>query len=425
MKRREKYRSYIAIGVTTLAVIVCSLLIFFFLFRLDGVRAGLAKLIGSLRPVIYGIVIAYMLSPLCNTLYRGCLALFPRRIKSKKTVQKLSNGVSVFLSILFGLFVIFALLWMVIPQLIESIRGVIASSQEFITTAPDLLHNLLADNPELENIVMGYYNTAVEQLQEWLQTVVVPNLDSIFFSVSSGVLTVVIFFKDMLIGLIISVYLLFSRTLFVSQMKKILYAIFPLKPANIILEECQFAHKMFTGFISGNLVDSLIIGLITFFVGSIIQFPFVMLVAVVVGVTNIIPFFGPFIGAIPCAIIILLVDPIQCLYFLIYIILIQQFDGNVLKPKILGQSTGLSSFWVLFSLLLFGGLFGFPGMIVGVPLFAVIYNILGKVLNYLLGKRALPQGSDAYTDVAYINISTPEDSAAPADETPGSGEPKE
>ena len=368
-----------------------------------------------LAPVIYGIVIAYLLTPLCNILYRFCLSFFPRRVKSKKAVQTLSNGISVGLSLAFGILILVGLLWLVIPQLIESIRSVAESSQALYDSASTWLQKFFADNQELSRIVMSAYESAGSKLQGWLQNTVLPKLDSILLSVSGGIVTVVLFLKNMLIGLIIAVYLLYSRKLFVAQLKKIVYAILPLKPANIAMEEFQYAHKMFTSFITGNLVDSFIIGLITFAACNILDFPFVMLITVIVGVTNIIPFFGPFIGAIPSAVLILLVDPIKCIVFLIYILLVQQFDGNILKPKILGQSTGLSSFWVLFSLLLFGGMFGFVGMLIGVPVFAVIYDIIGRLLRYLLQKRALPMESESYDGVAYIDINQSVDEEEPSE----------
>ncbi len=402
MKRPLKYQNYIALGVTILAVVACSLLLFFIIFRFDGFKAGIGKTVNALMPVIYGVVIAYMLTPLCNALQRVFLAVFPKRIKSRSAVQKLANGLSVFVSLAFGIFIVVGLLLLVIPQLVTSIRGIVDSSQDWIGTVSTWIEKAMASSPELEETVMAYYTKAVEGLQNWLQASVLPNVESILASVSNGVLSVIFFFKNLLIGLVVAVYLLFSRKLFVNQMKKTLFAIFPLKPANIVLEECQFAHRQFTSFISGNLLDSFIIGLLTFVFAAIMRLPFIMVIAVLIGVTNIIPFFGPFIGAIPCAILILLVNPFQCLYFLIFIFLLQQFDGNILKPKILGQTSGLSSFWVLFSLLLFGGLFGFPGMILGVPVFAVIYDIVKKLLAFLLNKRSLPTGSSAYNGIAYM-----------------------
>ena len=403
MKKPQKYKNYIALGVTILIVVACSLFLFFTIFRFRGFNNGIALVIKALKPVIYGIVIAYMLSPMCNGLYRFFMAFFPRKVKSKKAVQQLSNGLSVMFSVLIGILLIVGLLVLVIPQLVNSIRGLIDSSQDFITTASAWLENLFAHNKELETNVMQIYDLLVGKLQDWLQNSVLPNMDTILSNVSTGLISVVTFFANLVVGVVVSIYLLFNRKLMVAQLKKILYAVFPLKPANIILEECQFAHKQFTSFISGNLLDALIIGLATFVFAMIVHLPYPMLIAVIVGVTNVIPFFGPFIGAIPSMLIILLVNPLQCLYFVFFIFVLQQMDGNVIKPKILGQTSGLSSFWVLFAILLFGGLFGFIGMLIGVPVFAVIYDIVRKIINFLLKKRELPTNSHFYDGLTHID----------------------
>ena len=233
------------------------------------------------------------------------------------------------------------------------------------------LEKILADNPDLEQQVMQHYGAAADYLQNWLTNVVVPNIYRIIGSVSSGVVLVVRAVFDILIGLIVMVYLLNMKEKLLAQAKMIIYGVFPLKIANKVIEEGRYVHQVFGGFIIGKLLDSLIIGLICFVLLGFANMPYVLLVSVIVGVTNVIPFFGPFIGAIPSAFLILLSDPMKCLYFLIFVLLLQQFPRQYPRtedPWI--YSTGLSSFWVLFSILPFGGLMGFVGMIIGVPTFA-------------------------------------------------------
>jgi len=186
--------------------------------------------------------------------------------------------------------------------------------------------------------------------------------------------------KNIFLGVLISIYMLASRKLFARQAKLLLRGVFPKRWADAVETEVRYADRMFNGFLMGKLLDSAIIGVICFVVTTILRFDMAILISVIVGVTNIIPFFGPFIGAIPCALLLLLKSPWQCLIFLIFIVILQQLDGNVIGPKILGNTTGVSSFWVLFSILLFGGLWGVFGMIVGVPLFAVIYDIARKLI---------------------------------------------
>ena len=216
------------------------------------------------------------------------------------------------------------------------------------------------------------------------------------------------FLKTVLVGFISAVYMLNSKDTFSAQGKKLIYSMFHTDTANVILENIRFVHKVFGGFITGKLLDSLIIGLITFFAMSILQMPYVLLISVIIGVTNIIPFFGPFIGAIPSTLLIILVSPLQGVYFVIFILILQQFDGNILGPKILGDSTGLASFWVMFAILLFGGMFGFAGMVVGVPLFAVIYSAVSGLVNRSLGKKKLSVQTADYITLDHIDAESGE-----------------
>lgn len=209
--------------------------------------------------------------------------------------------------------------------------------------------------------------------------------------------------ENTFLGFIIAAYFLASKTKLISQTKQIMYSIFSVKTANAVILKFRYIHKVFGGFIRGKLLDSLIIGVLCFLGTSLLGIPFAVLVSVVVGITNIIPFFGPFIGAIPCAVLILLYSPLKCLYFVIFVVALQQFDGNILGPKILGDSTGLSSFWVLFSIIVFGGLFGFVGMLIGVPLFAVIYSLVGGVIQSRLTKKKMSINSEDYSNLAKVD----------------------
>ena len=241
-----------------------------------------------------------------------------------------------------------------------------------------------------------FSDTVLPNVQTWLKEELIPSVQSLVSGISNSVINVFAWIKNILIGIIVSVYLLYGRKKFAAQAKLCLYSIFSKKRADWILKEATYADRMFSGFLSGKLLDSAIIGVICAIVCSILGIPNTALISVIVGVTNIIPFFGPFIGAIPSAILILIESPIKCLWFVIFIIILQQIDGNIIGPKILGNTTGVSSFWVLFSILLFGGLWGFLGMIVGVPLFAVIYDVLKQAVSYGLKKRGQEELLDAY-----------------------------
>ena len=401
--KNDKYRTYIYWGVTALAVLLLLVVAVFVVIRWSLVAALGAKIAHILAPVIYGAVFAYLLNPVYNRVQAAVMKLTKDIIPDEKGRKRLGGFLGTLASLCLLVAVVVGLISMLIPQLISSIRGVMETLPSSINNLEIWLEKVLADNPDLEQQVMQHYGAAADYLQNWLTNVVVPNIYRIIGSVSSGVVLVVQAVFDILIGLIVMVYLLNMKEKLLAQAKMIIYGVFPLKIANKVIEEGRYVHQVFGGFIIGKLLDSLIIGLICFVLLGFANMPYVLLVSVIVGVTNVIPFFGPFIGAIPSAFLILLSDPMKCLYFLIFVLLLQQFDGNILGPKILGDSTGLSSFWVLFSILLFGGLMGFVGMIIGVPTFAVIYRLVTEFTTWRLGKKALSGNLNEYDRLNYID----------------------
>ena len=401
--KNDKYRTYIYWGVTALTVLLLLVAAVFVVMRWSLVAALGAKIANILAPVIYGAVFAYLLNPVYNRVQAAVMKMTEKIITQEEGRKRLGGFLGTLASLFLLVAVVVGLISMLIPQLINSIRGVMETLPASINNLEIWLEKVLSDNPDLEQQVMQHYGAAADYLQNWLTNVVVPNIYRIIGSVSSGVVLVVRAVFDILIGLIVMVYLLNMKEKLLAQAKMIIYGLFPLKIANKVIEEGRYVHQVFGGFIIGKLLDSLIIGLICFVLLGFANMPYVLLVSVIVGVTNVIPFFGPFIGAIPSAFLILLSDPMKCLYFLIFILLLQQFDGNILGPKILGDSTGLSSFWVLFSILLFGGLMGFVGMIIAVPTFAVIYRLVTEFTTWKLGKKALSDSLDSYDRLDYID----------------------
>lgn len=401
--KNDKYRTYIYWGVTALTVLLLLVAAVFVVMRWSLVAALGAKIANILAPVIYGAVFAYLLNPVYNRVQAAVMKMTEKIITQEEGRKRLGGFWGTLASLFLLVAVVVGLISMLIPQLINSISGVMETLPASINNLEIWLEKVLADNPDLEQQVMQHYGAAADYLQNWLTNVVVPNIYRIIGSVSSGVVLVVRAVFDILIGLIVMVYLLNMKEKLLAQAKMIIYGVFPLKIANKVIEEGRYVHQVFGGFIIGKLLDSLIIGLICFVLLGFANMPYVLLVSVIVGVTNVIPFFGPFIGAIPSAFLILLSDPMKCLYFLIFILLLQQFDGNILGPKILGDSTGLSSFWVLFSILLFGGLMGFVGMIIAVPTFAVIYRLVTEFTTWKLGKKALSDSLDSYDRLDYID----------------------
>ena len=369
-----------------------------------GLGAAVKKLIGILMPVLVGIVIAYVLSPLYNWLWRKILRLLHHTLKWHGRGAIRCAGILAMTATFLGAGAVLAgLLALIIPQIIMSVSSFASTLPSNLMHVSQSLQKLLANNPEIEETAMSLYAQGVSYIEEWIQNSFTPSMQDAMGYISIGVMSTVSFVKNFFIGLIVAVYLLSGKEKFLSQMTRCTYALFGARWGNVITEYARYANQVFIGFISGKLLDSLIIFLISVVVLNIMNMPYAMLVSVIIGVTNIIPFFGPFIGAIPSFIIILINSPIQSLYFLIFVLALQQFDGNILGPKILGNSTGLPSFWVLFAILLFGGLFGFIGMLIGVPVFAVLTHIFKDILNRRLKQQHLPTETASYAYLDHID----------------------
>ncbi len=413
MKRNVRH-PYLAAGLTAFAVVAASLLLFFLMFQIKAVAGFLDTLARILRPIFMGAVIAFLLLPVHRNILRFLTAITSDKQKADKRTGTFLNFVAIVLSLLLALFLIYLLLAMVLPQVYESVVGLVNSVSDYIENVQKWLQTFFEDNPDIQAAILPVYNSAAESLEQWLNSDILPNLESlsttfqwvcatilpnltgVVAGVSGMVVGFLVLVKDLLIAIIVSVYLLARKDLFAAQSKKIVYSLFRTDIADLLVEEVRGAYKIMSGFINGKLVDSLIIGVICLVCCNLFKFPYPALVATIVGVTNIIPFFGPFIGAVPCGLLILLVSPIKAVYFAIFILVLQQFDGNILGPKILGDSTGLASFWVLFSILLFGGVFGFAGMVLGVPVFAMIYSVISRLVGYGLRGRGLSEDTGDY-----------------------------
>lgn len=382
---KEDWKDYYHKGLAVFLTVAMCILFFFVVFRFKEFSSYIGILAKILRPFVFGAVIAYLLSPLCSWFERRAAELLKLDKKTEDQQKRYGAWISA-LGIFFSLFlfclVIYALIAMVVPQVISSILILIDAMPGYIQKTSDWIEKLVADNPVLLNYVEQYSEDILVSAQDFTKSFLIPNINNIISGVSTSLVTMVMALKDLVIGVIVAVYLMGSRKIFRSQAKRVLHAVFLPKNGEEkspkeqwILEEAKTLNDYLGGFIKGKLLDSLIIGLICMVFTTMVEMPYAMLVSVVIGVTNIIPFFGPFIGAIPSAILILMVNPIKCIYFILFILVLQQFDGNILGPKILGNTTKLSSFWVLFAILLFGGVFGIAGMVLGVPIFAFIYHL--------------------------------------------------
>lgn len=393
MKSSNFKRKYFYIGLTAFLVVAACVLFFFLIFRLPGILSFFGKILSVTQPVIIGLVIAYLVNPIANSINGGLLKLSNKYFNKKpRLIRKISNAISVFGALAVFILMIILIIYMIVPQFIESISIMIKVLPGQLDAFIKEISAEFERNKDLQNLINAVY----EYEQEWLQNDLTGYVNSIATYFASGVWSVVSFLKNFAVGLIFAVYILFNKALLMRQFRKLLYACLNNAAVEHIFKTGKKAHRIFSGFIYGKLLDSFIIGVLCFIGISILKIPYTMLVAVVIGVTNIIPVFGPYLGAIPCAALILLTDPIKGLYFIVFIILLQALDGNFIGPKILGNSTGLSAFWVVFAIVLGGGLFGVVGMLIGVPLFAVIYYLVTTFVNFRLNKKNLPTASDYY-----------------------------
>ena len=398
-----KLKTYFMKGFTYFLVIVACIVCYFAFLRIDDIAKFLKEVSTILQPIIMGLVFAYLLNPMVKMIERNLIPVLDEKIKNERKVRNWARNIGVFTSILITLAVVVLLLNMVLPELYESIRDMIISLPGQMNDAMEYLEAHAIKDSAISGTLNTVLENAAASLETWLRTDLISQVIQMMSSLTSGVISFFETLFNIVIGLIVSVYVLTSKEKFIGQCKKATYALFQKDRANLILQVTRKSNEIFGGFVIGKIIDSIIIGIICFVVLSLLKMPYTLLVSVVVGVTNVIPFFGPFIGAIPSIILILLAEPIKGLYFMIFILLLQQFDGNILGPKILGNSTGLSAFWVVFSILLGGGMFGFVGMVMGVPTFAVFYYLVEMFLNQKLQKKKLPSSSDAFEKVDYID----------------------
>lgn len=375
-KKRYFYLMMAGFGAISLSVIL-----FFVLYGMKDIGDAFRNLADILAPFIYGSVVAYLLRPVCNHYEAFLVKHLPKKM------GKFAEGLAVSLSLVTGILVVYALIIMIAPQLYESILSLWRSLPDKVNQFLSWARATFGEDEELLHYFNTSYQAIYSELETWAQNTLMPYVSNIVSGVGSSVYKVLMFVYNLLIGLIVAVYLLGSRKKFARQSVLIVRSVLKPKWAELVLEEVAFVDRMFGGFIDGKIVDSAIIGVLCYIGCLVFKFPNALLISAFVGVTNVIPFFGPFIGAIPSVLLILIEDPMKALWFGLFILALQQLDGNVIGPAILGDRTGLSSFWVLFTIILFGGMWGIFGMVVGVPLFAVIYNTVKRLVRRGLDKK--------------------------------------
>ena len=400
--RDEHDRRYFKWGLTALTVIFISILLVVIFTNLPGFFALLDTIGAILSPLVSGIVIAFLLNPIFNFVELRLRPILLKRGLKEKKARTLSRAVSLVFSFLFGGFIVYAFFAMLVPQLYESVMSIVESAPAYYQSLETWATNILEGNPEIRTYVEKALETIQTYVQNWVETSFLSDVQKLLATLTTSVMAVVKSITNFIIGLVASIYILWSKDTFQAQAKKMVVAAFKPAAADHLLDLGSSINRIFSGFIIGKIIDSAIIGVLCYIAMSLMKMPYTALIATIVGVTNVIPVFGPFIGAVPSALIILLVDPLQAFYFIIFIIVLQQIDGNVIGPKILGNTVGISGFWVLISITVAASIFGFAGMLLGVPVFAVIYLIISDIVNSALRKKSRTTVTDDYFGICRV-----------------------
>ena len=400
---------YLHWGVTAFLVIAASMVFYYGFFQIKSLLTGVRFLFHILAPIVYGAGIAYILTSPVNYFETKLILPFFRKkgIEFKKKGRRIIRWICVLFSIILMFIVIYSFVMLLLPQLVDSVTTLINNIPRYAVISERWIYSFIEKHGwEMQKETQDLLEATPKQLQNFLSTSILPQMQEILKNLSSGIFDLMIFLKNFLIGAIVSIYILADKEVFIAKSKMILYSCMPSKWASAVIHSMRFTDNTFSGFINGKLLDSAIIGILCYIVTTIMKMPYSLLVSVIVGVTNVIPFFGPYLGAIPSAFLILLVNPVKCLYFVIFIVILQQFDGNILGPKILGESTGLSSFMVIVAILLGGGLFGVPGMFLGVPVCAVIYAMVWAMISTSLQKKEMPAKMEDYCNIDCLDEET-------------------
>lgn len=411
-------KSYLGWGLTAFAVILASTVIIFILVNQQNVAAGIGNFLNSIVPIFYGFIFAYLLCPIVNffesrvfgRLFAGKEKPVPAEAEKHGlrifVKNKAARVLSILVALLIVLLIIIGIISAIIPQLETTIRILVSNIPSYIATVTDWIASTFTSFPDLGAEVTDIVNQSFGALREFLSNSFLPQVGDYLGSLTNGIMSVIGIFMNLLLGLIISIYCLYSKELFSAQAKKLLYSTVKIKHANRFIDAVRRIHHSFGSFLTGTLIDSFVVACVTFIITTLFNIPFALLVSVLMGITNIIPYFGPFIGGIPSAFLILMEDPFKCLIFIIIILVIQNLNGNVLSPRILGENIGLPSFWIIFALLAGQGIFGFWGLIIGIPLFAVIYSAGKELIASRLTEKGLPADSNTYTDIKCFEAET-------------------
>lgn len=375
--------------VSNIVIVAAGILLYFLFANIRDIWQGFGWLFGIIAPFLCGIVIAFLLAGPTHFFER----LLTKYCFKKKARPGLSRALGIAITMIVTGLVLTLIIYAIIPQLSASVSSLVNNMPDYINSfsifVDDLLDKLHIDSTFFEDFVLSWRDI-IEKAGSMVGDAL-PHVYNVSKQITSGITT--FFF-----GFIISIYLLASKEKFIAQLKKMLFALLPTRFVTAAVRLARYTGRTFSKYISGQLLDALILGILCFITMSIFRLDYALLISFIIAITNIIPFFGPVIGAIPGAFILLMIQPIKALWFIILVIVLQQIDGNLLAPRIVGKSTGLPAFWVLFAIFVGGGLFGFAGIILGVPAFSVIYVLVKNALEKQLEKKGLPVATASYNE---------------------------
>ena len=403
-KKLSMKNQYVRKGLLYFVVGVALILAYYVVNHFNAVAAGFGRLNDILMPFYIGIVMAYLLCPIYNGVTKLLYRVNKGRFKKPINDLRLARVFATIISLAVLLLVVVGGIIMILPDLWDSILGLLMGVPAAITRFINWLSDNLKSNPELMTFLEGKLDGISDTIMNWVQEKLVPGAEALINDLSVRVIGTVGIFIDFFVALVICVYILNSKEKFIAQGQKLILAVFKKERADQIFELGRLSNQTFGGFINGKILDSIIIGIICFIMMNILKLPMAILISVIVGLTNIIPFFGPFIGMVPSALILLIIEPVAALKFIIMVLVLQQIDGNIIGPKILGKTTKLASFWVMFAIIVGGGLFGFPGMILGVPFFAIVYTYISRAINRRLEEKKLETDTLLYEDFSKYDI---------------------
>lgn len=384
----------VQIGIMAFLVIAACITFTFVLINVKEIISFIGDIISIMMPLVFGLVLAYIMHPIVN--------LFDRKVFKKVEKEKTRRNLSILCTLFAILGVFSAIFSIVLPELFQSIQSLIINVPDYLKDLEVYILNWLNDNQELKVAVMENYDKVAEYIVDAANNVVLPVVDDVVNGLSTGIFGVVNFLFNLVIGLVFAVYLLANTKKFGAGIRKTLYSFFDVDKVNGFIDEIKHINHVFGQFMVGKVCDSSIVALSTFLFLLIFGYPYPLLIAVIIGLTDLIPYFGPYIGTIPSALLICLVDPIKALTFILWIVVLQQIDSNLITPRIQTKATGLPSFWVLFAITLFGGLFGIIGLLIAVPCFTIIYELVCELVDKNLKKKSMPTEIEYYTKVTGI-----------------------